>query len=642
MLCPYCQALAKEDAIVCPNCGQILPKPIEMTSGVQAIRQGRRARMAAAGLDQPKEPEKISPEQERQGVSRPASEPQAAAPAYGEAQKKEEVYFAEETEEERIERDSRTKAVYGDMESRPVRPEMQKPIRRKNQHPVTRHMINWTHVAIAGAILAVVLMVGVYIYLTRTAGGQRVMARLGRDASSAALWEVGEEKMNVGDIDGAIGMFLQAKEKDGEDNVNVSGVLMLGSAYEALGMMDEAEALYTMLYTDVVPSAPDAYTNTIHIMISEGRDAEAAALMQLAYTMTGSSSFYVQRREMLPAAPEVNITAGTYDTAKTLTLTSLDGVDVYYTFNEDAVLPTDGVLYTEPIYMDEGMWHLRAVAVNGELISDELKGNYRIVMPSPGTPECNLAPNTYQKRRSVKLRKNADNEKDDDIIIYYTIDGSLPDEDSPIYQGTAIQMPAGVVTLQAVAVNKYGKASNTFSRTFKFDVKPLPLKAYSVEDTANGIVLYTTTLEEFQAKYGTEQSAEPIELYGYSEPGVRYNYSWGYAAFIRERGVLHLIELYFTDALKGPRATEIGSSADAVIGKFRDMGQVASPSGNRGLYTTNNSSGNVIGFGKYYADLDGERLIRYTTTTPDSHLWRLDYILSKDNIVKAMHMVFTP
>lgn len=49
--------------------------------------------------------------------------------------------------------------------------------RRGNVHKVTRHMINWAHMAIAMACLAVLLMVGAYFYLTHTAEGQRIMAR---------------------------------------------------------------------------------------------------------------------------------------------------------------------------------------------------------------------------------------------------------------------------------------------------------------------------------------------------------------------------------------------------------------------------------------------------------------------------------
>ena len=138
--------------------------------------------------------------------------------------------------------------------------------------------------------------------------------------------------------------------------------------------------------------------------------------MQTAYEMTGLTSFNTQREELLPSAPSVGTTAGNYEESKNLVLSSAEGYDIYYTFSETAVLPDEGVLYTEPIFITEGTWKLRAVAVNGNLVSDELNGTYRVVLPSPGTPGCNLAPATYQKRQRVRLRLNQDDE--DKIALF--------------------------------------------------------------------------------------------------------------------------------------------------------------------------------------------------------------------------------
>lgn len=105
-------------------------------------------------------------------------------------------------------------------------------------------MINWAKMSIALAAAAVLLLVGAYFYITRTASGQRILARMGKDTTATALWEVGEEALDVGNIDQAITDFEKAREQDGEDNVNVDGLLLLGSAYEANGMAEEAMALY--------------------------------------------------------------------------------------------------------------------------------------------------------------------------------------------------------------------------------------------------------------------------------------------------------------------------------------------------------------------------------------------------------------
>ena len=150
--------------------------------------------------------------------------------------------------------------------------------------------------------------------------------------------------------------------------------------------------------------------------------------------------------------------------------------DVYYTFNDLNQLPEEGTLYTGPIELGEGDWSLRAVSVSGDLVSDVMKGSYQIYMPTPLQPDVSLAPGTYDKRISITLRpgtltkdqleKNPGyaatltDEVAQTITIYYTIDGSTPDEDSPLYTtGEKIKMPGGNVTLKAISVNGYGKYS---------------------------------------------------------------------------------------------------------------------------------------------------------------------------------------
>ena len=92
----------------------------------------------------------------------------------------------------------------------------------------------------------------------------------------------------------------------------------------------------------------------------------------------------------------------------------------------EAELPTEGTLYTEPIFLDEGIWALRAVAISDDLVSDELTGTYKIIMPSPQKPSSSLAPNTYKQRQRIWLRLGEENKNDTDITIYYTIDGFHP------------------------------------------------------------------------------------------------------------------------------------------------------------------------------------------------------------------------
>ncbi len=621
MLCPRCGTYAGENDILCPGCNAVLNHGENHDEGVRAIRQGRRARENAGPAPRP------APAP-AEGASRIFSEPPRQATA--EMPPVKDTEPIPEAPPEGFDRPQRT--TFGD--STRVQP-MSAASRRR--HTVARHMVNWTHVAIALVLLCIAAVAGVYLFLTRTDDGQRIMARMGKDATAAAMWEVGEEVLGTGDIDRAITMFEAAREKDGEENINVSGLLTLGSAYEAAGMVDEAEELYREIYTDIVPSAPEAYRNVIRILLASDRRAEAGELMQTAFEQTGSNTFRQQRMELLPQSPTVDKTAGYYTDRLTVALTSPQGYDVYYTFDEEAVLPDEGTLSTGTLYLDEGVWDLRAVAVSGELVSDPLKASYKVFLPSPQTPGYSLAPGTYERRQRIWLRPGKENEKDTDITIYYTIDGSTPDADSPVWTGEPFYLPAGNVTLKAVAVNGNGKPSNMLQVGYKFNFSPKPKDSYRVTDTANGLTLYATSREDFQAANGKGDSMEEVYVEGFSDMCQRYRYPWGYATMAKTKKGWVLSELYFTTSqFAGPRSTGIGNTEDEVVGKFRDMGQVTSPSGNRGLYD------NDYGTGKIYLNEDGTKTIRYVANTADSHKWNLEYQLNTAGRVEAILMEYDP
>ena len=645
MLCKNCGSYAEEDAIVCPECGKLLHlTPLTTEGGAEAIRQGKKAREAA------RKPV-IKPQQEirrkrRSGASR-ATIP---IPAILDTREERTEFFESYIEEpedvpnsskqgrqETFERNY--KPVYSDKAS-----EEEAAAKYANMRPAKWQMrkhVNWYKIALVLVACLVLLVGGGWFFLKRTEPGQRILARLGREATSTALWSVGEELMDNGDILAAIEHFQKAREQDSNNGiVDVDGLLLLGNAYEAAGMTDEASALYEEIYTET-PSRTEAYVNHIRILLASkkpGDQAKAGDLMQLAYEKTGEASFANQRRDLLPAPPEVDLTAGYYETKKYIAITSYQGFDVYYTFDENAELPAGGTKFTERVFLDEGIHSLRAVAVNGELVSDELHGTYKIIMPSPQTPRSSLAPNTYHQRQRVRLKPGLDNENDTDIVIYYTIDGSSPDADSPVYTGEPFWLPGGRVTLKAVAVNKYNKVSNMLEILYKIEAKPYPLSACSVEDMSKYFTLYVTTMTDFQQTYGPGELAGDVTLEGLDTECRRYDYNWGYVVMSRIRSGWVLAEVYCksTGVIGAPRGTKIGDSAEFVVSKYRDMGQVASASGNRGLYATDDGTGKIL------AQDDGGKIIRYVCITEDSHRWQMDYIISPLGEVSAIDMRYYP
>ena len=642
MLCPRCGYYSDREDTVCPECGEILTFASGAPSeGAEMIRQGKRAREAIHARAS-KESQEIK-RKRRSGASHATVE----MPAVQDSRVREDsavypVSDAPETDEEGdIGFERRRRTVYDENAAREEEAELYSARMESNRRQKMR-MINWIKIALIAVVALVLVVVGGWLFLNKTEAGQKIMARIGRDATSAALWAVGEERMNSGDIDGAIADFEKAKLQDEADGVvDVDGLLMLGSAYESAGNQEAAAALYEQIYTET-PSRTEAYVNHIRILQSTGDSkdlAKAGELMKLAYKNTGDTSFQTQRRDLLPAPPEVDLTAGYYETKKYIAITSYQGYDVYYTFDENAELPSGGTLYTDRVFLDEGIHTLRAVAVKDDLVSDELKGVYKIIMPSPQTPQCNLAPGPYKTRQRVKLKPGQDNLNDDDIVIYYTVDGSNPDADCPIYNGEPVQLPSGhTVVLKAVAVNKYNKVSNMLERRYKIEAKPYPQTAWELTETIEGLELNRTSMIDFQTAYG-EGSQETLDNYeGFEGECRKLTYDWGYAVMTLAKRSWVLVELYFTDptVFRAPRETGVGSPADFVVGKFKDLGQVESTSGNRGLYALDNGSD-----GKIWLQADGSKIIRYRIRN-EGHWYQLDYFVSQNGTVKAVDWKYIP
>ena len=195
------------------------------------------------------------------------------------------------------------------------------------------------------------------------------------------------------------------------------------------------------------------------------------------------------------------------------------------------------------------------------------------------------------------------------------------------------------MTLKAVAVNKYNKVSNMLEILYKIEI-PEPLRGYNYEtDSPKDFTLYVTTMIEFQQLFGEGELVGEVTLENLDTECRRYDYAWGYAVMSRTKSGWVVAEVYMTGVgpIAAPRGTKVGDSESFVVGKFRDMGQVESPSGNRGLYASKD------GTGKIWLQEDGGKIIRYRCYSADSaHWWQLDYITNKNGIVTAIDMKYDP
>lgn len=665
MLCERCGSYLTEDDILCPVCGAMMNRGGRAGDmGVRAIRQGRQNAMPTYLPDETRgdvpeygdfdmSPLPLQPER---GMRRKAA-PKSGGPQL-------ESFGSRPATRRGV-------PVRGSMRTRQV------VTRHGKARAMSRLPINWMLIGLICAVLAVAGAVGYMVYMNSSDSGQRMTARKRvlaaneamlqlaatddpllatqqaellkdwNDAPAQAYWLVGQEYMDVGDMEDAIMAFRIA---DVVDPQNYDGLLLLGGAYELSNQEDKAEALYTTLMDVISPSRPEAYSALIGMLLDQKRDPEAADLMLKAYTNTDRENFRQERKDFIPNTPQVdtNHLSGRYELEQHITVTSPQGYDVYYTLDDAAKLPEGGKLVEDnTVVIPEGTFTLRAVCVVENLVSDEMRATYTVYYPTPPAPKCNLAPNTYTSLHTVSLRAGEPTEDkairrkkskeqlamEDNQTFYYTIDGSTPDPKiSPVYDGNPIKLPSGRVVLKAIAINGYGKQSSTMEVGYKFEAKPYPLTMYEEADTFGGFTLIKTELEAFTAQFGQPKNTMETTYLTLETQAQHLEYPWGYAVFALNGGKWQLVRVEMTDsATSAPRGVGLGSGEGEITGAFKDFGMPKNQDGSRNLYYADPQIGVVL------QNEDGTRTVQYSCNTLESKVWVLQYVLRDGRCVKVVN-----
>ncbi|MBQ7867813.1 MAG: chitobiase/beta-hexosaminidase C-terminal domain-containing protein [Clostridia bacterium] len=664
MICEHCGHTMPDGSLTCEECGTYLGKyaGARLDTGVRAMRQGR---VSASTPTLPNEPRRIREygDYELDPVpmeGRPQPMRARPQPTYGKSGSS---------------RPDTRRGV-------PVNTYSRIPnVKHKSTrvHSVRRGGVNWMLLCVIVLVIAIAAGVGYLVYNSKSETGQRATAR--RNALSAteslfelavntrdplvqaereallrewnsvpaqAYWLSGENYLDVGDVQLAITAF---RIGDIVDPQNYDGLLSLANAYELNAEDEKAETVYLQLINTVSSFRTEAYTALIRMYQAQDRKPEAADMMLTAYNNTDQEAFRLEREDYIPLPPKISLNAGRYEISKmqeNVSLTSPQGYDIYYTTDDSVILPEGGILSTGGAFTpQEGTVTLRAVCVSEDLVSDPVKVTYTFYYPSPPAPKCNLAPNTYKKLKEVSLRpgeiydeavtKAEKAEMEKHYTYYYTIDGSTPTEESPVYDGTPIKLPSGRVTLKAVCVNQYGKMSSILEVGYKFDVKPYPLDMYMETDVFTGFVMNKTTTDEFKQTFGNPKKELPTAYLGTGKEAVHLEYDWGYAVFMLDGSAWELVRIVMNRSLgNAPRGVGFGSTEDDVTAAYKDFGQLQSPNGERGLYYAYPNAGKVE------IKDDGSRVIEYSCSTAASDVWVLQYWLGKNGRVNQIVHYYQP
>lgn len=187
--------------------------------------------------------------------------------------------------------------------------------------------------------------------------------------------------------------------------------------------------------------------------------------------------------------PKFNKNGGTYDELISVTLEGNTQGYVYYTLDGSA--PTvHSLVYETPILLESGDYMIRAMFVNMYGIASTIESqSYHINLSVPKSPVISLDSGTYQEPALIEVYYS------DDVKIYYTTDGSIPDKNSKRYDNP-IEMPYGRSNFSFIAIDKSGLGSEVVSKSYElrveanFDVE-LAIQVLVNNLVANGKLLNT-------------------------------------------------------------------------------------------------------------------------------------------------------
>ena len=162
--------------------------------------------------------------------------------------------------------------------------------------------------------------------------------------------------------------------------------------------------------------------------------------------------------------PKFNKDGGTYEELISVTLEGNAQGFVYYTL--DGSTPTvHSQVYETPILLETGDYVIRAMFVNMYGTASEVASqNYHISLSVPENPVISLDSGTYEEPVLIEVYYS------DDAKIYYTTDGSVPNQNSKRYDNP-IEIPYGRSNFSFIAIDESGLGSEVVSKSYELHVE---------------------------------------------------------------------------------------------------------------------------------------------------------------------------
>ena len=316
----------------------------------------------------------------------------------------------------------------------------------------TKHLI--IAISVIAAVLAIIVVSAIFIVKAVYNKSQDNYAHY-HNAGFAALEN---KEYNV-----AVENFEKALTyQEGKSNSD-----MMLYLYECYGHLNETDKAIDVL-NDVLALKDKNYYNALYYLVKhyEGiKDYANIKNLYLANASSANEDVINLFKGYLANSPVASPLSDTYGSDQKITLTAQTGCKIYYTV--DGSDPTvAGVEYTGKIYVTEGTTRLRFYAVNEYGFESELvEEKYVIDYEAPVAPTIYPEKSTFEQINKVMVTIN---NYPADAKVYYTLDGTLPTEESTEYTG-AFPLPAGSIIVNVLVVDSHGltcRTSKTYNVTY--------------------------------------------------------------------------------------------------------------------------------------------------------------------------------
>lgn len=166
----------------------------------------------------------------------------------------------------------------------------------------------------------------------------------------------------------------------------------------------------------------------------------------------------------IASKPEFNKQGGVYDELISISLKGNTQGFVYYTL--DGTIPTEkSAVYETPILLESGEYTIKSIFVNMYGIKSEIETqHYYINLSPPETPVIEPESGTYTDPVLIQVYR------DYGTKVYYTTDGSIPDQNSLQYTDP-IEMLYGISNFSFIAIDESGLKSEVVKRTYQLQIQ---------------------------------------------------------------------------------------------------------------------------------------------------------------------------